>query len=44
MPILRAWEAGGEEHVLLSTWSAECAQAFGDKFKLHVSLRLSQSW
>lgn len=42
--ILGAWEAGREDHDLLSTWSAECVQTFGDEFRLYVSLRLSQPW
>lgn len=38
-----AQEAGREDHVLLSTCSAECVQAFGVELGFHMTLRLTLS-
>lgn len=43
VPVFRTQEAGCVDCALLSTLSAECAQGFGDGFRLNMSLELSQS-
>lgn len=43
MPVFRTQEAGCVDRAVLSTLSAECAQGFGDGFRLNVPLELSQS-